>query len=220
MSPPSWLWPLLIFMLALTAVLRSAWFKGWQGEVVIRLACKFLDPKQYHVIHNVTLPAPDSGTTQIDHVIISRFGIFALETKNYGGAIYGSEDDRTWTQAIGNKKIRFPNPLRQNYRHTRTLSSLLGIPHEKVKSIVVFAGSARLKTKNKLPENVLTHGLLSHIKSHREALLSQDEVERARKLIAETRLAPGLVTRRRHVRNVRAGHVNARLGARAKQRRP
>ena len=166
-------------------------------------------------MHNVTLPSPGSGTTQIDHVIISRFGIFAVETKNYRGAIYGSEHDRTWTQAIGNKKIRFFNPLRQNYGHTRTLASLLGVPHEKVKSIVVFTGSVRLKTENKLPENVLTHGLLSYIKSHREMLLSQDDVERAMKLIAETRLAPNLATHRRHVRNVRA-----RLGARAKQRRP
>ncbi len=215
MSPPYWLWLLLIFMMALTAVLRSAWFKGWQGEMVIRLACKFLDPKQYHVLHNVTLPAPDGSTTQIDHVIISRFGIFVVETKNYGGAIYGSKHDRTWTQGIGNKKNRFFNPLRQNYRHTRTLASLLGVPHEKMKSVVVFTGSARLKTKNKLPENVLIRGLLAYIKSHREMLLSQDEVKRARKAVAETRLAPNLAAHRRHVRNVRA-----RLGARAKQKRP
>ena len=210
-----WLWPLLIFLMALTAMLHSAWFKGWQGEVVIRFACNFLDPKQYHVIHNVTLPSPGSSTTQIDHVVISRFGIFAVETKNYGGAIYGSEHDRTWTQAIGNKKIRFSNPLRQNYRHTKTLASLLGVPHEKMKSVVIFTGSARLKTKNKLPENVLTRGLLSYIKSHREMLLSQDEVERARKVIAESRLAPNFATHRRHVRN-----ANAKLGVRAKQKRP
>ncbi len=210
-----WLWPLLIFLMALTAMLHSGRFKGWHGEVVIRLACKFLDPKQYHVMHNVTLPAPDSGTTQIDHVIISRFGIFVVETKNYGGAIFGSEHDRTWTQAIGNKKIRFSNPLRQNYGHTRTLASLLGVPHEKMKSVVIFTGSARLKTKNKLPENVLTRGLLSYIKSHREMLLSPDDVGRAMKVIAETRLAPNFATHRRHVRN-----VHAKWGVRTKQKRP
>ena len=215
MSPPFWLWPLLIFLMALTAVLRSAWFKGWQGEWVIRLACRFLDPKKHHVLHNVTLPSPDNGTTQMDHVIISRFGIFVVETKNYGGAIYGSAHDRSWTQAIGNRKIRFSNPLRQNYGHTMALVALLGVPHEKVKSIVIFTGSARLKTKSKLPENVLTRGLLSYIKSHREMLLSQHEVERATKVIAASRLAPNLATHRRHVRNVRA-----KLGVRAKQNRP
>lgn len=205
MTPFAWLWPLLVVLAGTIVVLRSSWFKGWLGEIVVRLACRFLDRKIYHVAHNVTLPLPERGTTQIDHLIISRFGIFVVETKNFRGAIYGSEHDRTWTQVIGGRKIVFSNPLRQNYGHARAVAELLGIPYGAVQPIVMFIGSARIKTKNKLPANVLTHGLLSYIRSHREPVHSDGEVANFVKIVAEKRLPPTFATRRRHLRNIRAG---------------
>lgn len=61
------------------------WFKGMLGEFVINVSAKlFLDKKQYHLIKNVTLPTED-GTTQIDHIIVSKFGVFVVETKNMTG---------------------------------------------------------------------------------------------------------------------------------------
>lgn len=72
--------------------LRSI-FKGWVGEVQTSLGQHFfLDPKVYVSINNITLSG-SNGTTQIDHVIVSRFGIFVVETKNMEGWIYGSEKD-------------------------------------------------------------------------------------------------------------------------------
>ena len=210
MTPTLWIWSLLFFLAVITAILRSPWLKGWQGEMIIRVACRFLDQRTYRAIHNVTLPTPDGGTTQIDHIIVSRFGIFVVETKHYRGAIYGSECDRAWTQAIGKRKNSFPNPLRQNYGHVVALAEVVGIPRGKCKSIVMFTGSARLKTRNKLPGNVLTHGLLAYIKSHRDLLLSQDDMERVVRAIAEQRLAPNFTTRRRHVQNVRDRVDNGR----------
>jgi hypothetical protein len=53
--------------------LRSI-FKGWIGGVQGTLAKKiFLDPQVYVDINNITIPTPN-GTTQIDHVIVSRYG--------------------------------------------------------------------------------------------------------------------------------------------------
>jgi Nuclease-related domain len=55
--------------------------QGLLGELLVRLLAQFmLDKNTYHRVHNVTLLSPD-GTTQIDHVFVSRFGIFVLETK-------------------------------------------------------------------------------------------------------------------------------------------
>lgn len=210
MTPTLWIWPLLFFLAIITAILRSPWFKGWQGEMIIRVACRLLDQRAYRAIHNVTLSTPDGGTAQIDHIIVSRFGIFVVETKNYRGAIYGSGQDRTWKQVIGRQKNSFRNPLRQNYCHVVALAEVVGIPREKCKSVVMFTGSARLKTRNKLPENVLTHGLLAYIKSHRELLLSADEIKCVVRIIAEKRLAPNFTTRRRHVQNVRSRVDNRR----------
>jgi restriction system protein len=63
-------------LLALVIILKTPWFKGWIGELQINLVTKFfLSKDTYHLIKNVTIPA-DGGTTQIDHVIVSHFGVF------------------------------------------------------------------------------------------------------------------------------------------------
>ncbi len=46
------------------------------------------DKKQYHIIDNVTISNDQKGTTQIDHIVISKYGIFVIETKNMKGWIY------------------------------------------------------------------------------------------------------------------------------------
>jgi len=86
-------------LLALIAFLKSPFFKGLFGEFFVNLLAKFfLDKNVYHLVKNVTLPAED-GTTQIDHIIVSRYGIFVVETKNLKGRIFGSEN-----QPCGRKK--------------------------------------------------------------------------------------------------------------------
>jgi len=56
------------------------------------------DPSRYRHFHGLYLPRPDGkGTTQIDHIVVSRYGIFVIETKNYRGWIFGSEKQRDWT---------------------------------------------------------------------------------------------------------------------------
>src|SRR4030067_1544312 len=115
-------------------ILRSPWFKGWIGELQINLITKvFLDKNVYRLIKNVTIPT-EGGTTQIDHVIVSRFGVFVVETKNLRGWIFGKEGDAYWTQKLYRHSEKFQNPLRQNYKHTKTLSEILGISDDKLHS--------------------------------------------------------------------------------------
>ena len=78
-----WLVPLMLVI----GVLKSPWFKGHLGEFAVNLAIKLrLDKETYHLIKNVTLPTED-GSTQIDHVIVSVYGVFTVETKNMKGWI-------------------------------------------------------------------------------------------------------------------------------------
>lgn len=42
----------------------------------------------------------DKGSTQIDHIVVSKYGVFAIETKNYRGEIYGDDNREKWTQII------------------------------------------------------------------------------------------------------------------------
>jgi hypothetical protein len=107
------LWYLLPLFL-LVGLAKSPWFKGVMGEFVINVSIRLLlDKEQYHLIKNVTLPTED-GTTQIDHIIVSKYGVFVVETKNMKGWIFGGVHQRQWTQKIYKHSQKFQNPLHQN----------------------------------------------------------------------------------------------------------
>ena len=84
--------PILVFF-SLAAFLSFIYplCKGWFGEKTVAIILSTLPQKQYQVINNVMLRKKSGKTTQIDHVVISPYGIFVLETKNYRGYITGSE---------------------------------------------------------------------------------------------------------------------------------
>ena len=65
-------------------------------------------------------------------------GIFCIETKNYIGWIFGSENQDKWTQTLYNgEKNQFLNPLKQNKSHIYHLSKVLGGKY-KINSLVVM----------------------------------------------------------------------------------
>src|SRR5689334_18178024 len=95
-----------------------------RGEVkVTRALRKFAGPN-YHLLNHITLPL-QKGSTQVDHILISRFGVFVIETKDHGGWIFAGAEDRHWTQVIYGNKFRFRNPLSQNQGHVRAIQKLL-----------------------------------------------------------------------------------------------
>jgi len=178
-------WPYLIGLLSLvllSALIKSPLVKGWWGERQIRLNLRRLDPQRYQCFHDLYLPRPDGqGTTQIDHVVVSPNGIFVIETKNYSGWIFGSENGKEWTQQIYRKKSRFRNPLHQNALHLRALATHLDLPADRFHSFVYFIGSATFKKP--LPDNVRTSGLIEWIKAHQCQLLTPPEHARAQQTL-------------------------------------
>ena len=44
-----------------------------------------INPTNEVLINNVTLRLLDGRTTQIDHILISQYGVYAIETKDYRG---------------------------------------------------------------------------------------------------------------------------------------
>ena len=197
-------WWLLPFLL-IAAVLKSPRFKGWVGEsLVSRKASLKLPPEQYHAYDNVTLPDGD-GTTQIDHIFVSRYGVFVVETKNMTGWIFGAENQAHWTQTLYKHKTRFQNPIRQNYKHIKTLESLLRIPVSKIHTVIVFAGDSKFKTE--LPKCVCTlRNFTDYIRSFSDTVFSDDEVAIIRRNIENARLEDNSATRNAHVKNLRDRH--------------
>jgi len=186
-------------------------FKGFVGEAFGSLAHKImLDKSIYHELNNVTIPTPD-GTTQIDHVIVSRYGIFVVEAKNMSGWIFGNEKTAEWTQSFPGGKFRFQNPLRQNYRHTKCLAEFLGVEHSKLHSVVMFWGESKFKTP--MPENVLDRGYTGYIKSKAEILFSDDEVQEIVEAIQSGKLPRTWATRRQHITSLKDRHAKPVTGS-------
>lgn len=154
---------------------KSGTGKGFLGEWFVRMLLKMrLKSPEYLLFHNVMLPS-GNGTTQIDHMVVSAYGIFVIETKNYGGWIFGGERQAMWTQRFHHATHRFQNPLFQNYKHTQTVTELFSLDKRCVISAVVFVGDAEFKTP--MPPNVTkSNGLLDFIKMYKVAILTMEEV--------------------------------------------
>lgn len=200
-TPLLWLLPLFL----LGAILKLPVVKGWFGErLVIRRGEKTLPAAIYRPFHDVTLQDAD-GTTQVDHIYVSIFGIFVVETKQMTGWIFGREHDSQWTQTIFKKKAKFQNPLLQNMRHTKALEALLRLPPSRFHSLVVFSGDAKLKSDT--PDSVcMLNDFDSHIRSFKEPVLSREDVEEICKKIEVGRLAPTHATRKAHVADLNRRH--------------
>ena len=194
-----WLIPLVIVVL----FFKSATGKGIVGEGMLNSFLGVsLNKEEYQLLKDVTLPTED-GTTQIDHIIVSRYGIFVIETKNYKGWIYGSEHQKRWTQSIYGKKNTFQNPLHQNYKHSKTLQKLLNLDDDKVFSVIVFVGESTFKTD--MPNNVVRpRDLIRFIKAHNKALFASNDVNNIVWHIEESRLSRGFQTDRQHVQNLKS----------------
>jgi restriction system protein len=198
---------LLAIIILIVFLFRQPAIKGKAGEIAVSMCLKLmLDKPAYRVIDNVTIPDDKDGTTQIDHIVVSKYGIFVIETKNMKGWIYGDEHSPKWTQVFNrNSKFPFQNPLRQNYKHIMCLAQLLDLPKESFIHLIVFVGDCRIKTRDKIPANVVTGGISmkNFILSRREELFDESTVTAICEAIESGRLTKGLKTNRDHVNHVK-----------------
>jgi len=161
---------------------RRGWqgaLKGWIGEAMTRwFVLDRLDPREYRVFHDLYVPRADGdGTSQIDHVVVSRFGVFVIETKNLGGWIAGRENEKQWTQKNGRQTRKIQNPLIQNRGHVKALREFLDFDGSAFISVVWMIGDARIKQP--VPSGVLTGGLSGFVHRLRAPLLAPEAVETA-----------------------------------------
>ncbi|MBA6264293.1 nuclease-related domain-containing protein [Colwellia sp. Bg11-12] len=160
---------------------------------------------QYSIINDVTLPLDDGGTTQIDHIIVSPFGVFVIETKNMKGWIFGNEKQAKWTQTIYRTKHSFQNPLRQNYKHAQTLAQLLNLPAELFHSVIIFTKNAEFKTN--MPLNVgHLKGMIAFIMSFKSSLIKPEVQLEVEECISNTSLKRGFKTNKNHVNYLKSKH--------------
>ena len=143
-------WPTIFIIAAIAIALFKPQIKGFLGEKTVSGILKTLPEAQYRVLNDIMLET-EYGTTQIDHIVVSVYGIFVIETKNYKGWITGSEYGEMWTKNMYGNKYTFRNPLKQNHAHVMALSTKLDRPKEYFIPIVVFSVNSDIKVKTKTP---------------------------------------------------------------------
>jgi len=136
----------LLIVLAIFIKLKMPEWKGKYSEKLVN--DKLLElPNEYIVFHNLLFES-NGRSTQIDHLVISPYGVFVIETKGYKGWILGGEYSEYWTQVIYKSKQQFYNPVRQNEGHVRFLRYLLKTSFKiPFIPIVVFNNDAELKIR-------------------------------------------------------------------------
>lgn len=182
--------------------LLSGWLapvKGWFGEQKISVVLRFLGND--YMLRNDVLLVQGNYSTQIDHVVVSRYGVFVIETKNYKGSIFGSETLYKWKHTTRSGSYEFYNPVLQNKKHVAMLSRVLGRPVSIFVPIVVFTGVKKLRV-NVSSHVVMTLGLNSVISSYTTPILTDQEVaDICAKLDVQNKVSPAL--RQTHKKNAR-----------------
>lgn len=151
--------------------------KGYIGEFKVSRILKRLG-KDYKILRDITIDT-DYGSNQIDFIVVSLYGIFVIEVKNYTGVIkqrqgaYWDKYDRA------NKKYSVYSPINQNNSHINVIKYNLGGYRDLkyYKSIIVYNNSVKLS--NRIYDNVIyIRNLKKYIKAHKEELLDRGDIDK------------------------------------------
>lgn len=179
----------IFIILFILLKLNYAKIKGALGEFKVDVTLNFLG-SDYEVLNNVLIKCSSGNTSQIDHIVLSEYGIFVIETKNYKGWIFGNEKAEYWTQIIYKKRNSFRNPVKQNWAHIYALKNVLAeFPTVRYYPIVVFAGMATLKSIESSVPVIYSNMLRRTIKnSSCEKCISKEDLIGIRALLESIQL--------------------------------
>jgi hypothetical protein len=195
------------FLVGRRRTVRLPTFQNSGEALVSRVLLSHFSPPDYHLMNHVTLRMED-GTTQVDHILVSRFGVFVIETKDHRGWIFANAANATWTQVLFRWRFKFQNPIFQNMRHVRAVQGLLEfLPLGAVKSIVVFSGDAEFKTET--PKGVLAiDQLTEYLRQQTEVVMSQNRLQFCVGRLETARLAISGATDVEHRQSLARRHGN------------
>ena len=134
-------------------------------------------------------------------MIVSLYGIFVIESKNYKGKIYGSYDAEKWSQYINGEQFNFRNPVKQNLGHVIAIERLTRINSKFIIPLVVFTGSATLKLYG-CDEVIYDGMLLETIYRYRNKVFSPESMQAYARII-DDKIDDNAQTKSAHVSAVR-----------------
>ena len=202
------LFPMVIVILAAFALIyirhKLPEWKGKYSEDLVNR--KLLGLSDEYIVFSNLLFENNGYSTQIDHLVVSPYGVFVIETKGYKGWILGGEYSERWTQNIYGKKFTFYNPIKQNEGHVRFLRHLLkcsaDIPFI---PIVVFNNDAELKVLVKDHIVVNRYSLTRVIVQYHDSVITKETID----WVVKTIIANSKVVDKEEMQKHKA-NVNAR----------
>ena len=199
--PLNLLWG-LIAILMLASKGFSILFRSAFSELRVYLTLKLHLPKKtYHIIKNVRLPTETSSKI-IDYIIVSRYGLFMIQTKNMKGWIYAGQNQKQWTHKLHKRTRLFPNPLHESFDHIISLEGCLNIDVNTIQSVIVFDQNCEFKTT--MPANATkARGCVNYIKLFSKKIYNENQVQRLVADINRGHLTNNIRANREHVQHVR-----------------
>ena len=201
----------IVLILVIVFKINSSKIKGSVGEFKVNTRLNFLG-NEYISLNDILIKSSNGNTSQIDELVLSEYGIFIIETKNYKGWIFGNEKSENWTQVIFKEKHTFRNPIKQNWSHVYALKNVFSeFPNIHYFPIVVFTGDATLKGIESTVPVIYSNRLNSTIKNlSSEKCLSQTEVEKIKSILESVEITEKMA-RKEHVKNIKQNIVEKQL---------
>lgn len=200
-----------IIIISIILKINSPRIKGIIGEFNVNTRLKFLG-NEYIVLKDILIKSSNNSTSQIDEIILSEYGIFVIETKNYKGWIFGNEKSENWTQIIFKEKYNFRNPVKQNWSHIYALRNILSnFPNIKYFPIVVFTGDVTLKEIESSIPVIYDNQINNTIKNlSSEKCISLKELKQIKSILESSEIKEKVI-RKEHIKTIKRKIINDKL---------
>lgn len=195
---------LLFMIIIITALLlailisNSTTYKGKSGEKMVAERLDILDDPKY-IMNNIMINE-NGKSRQIDHIAITKYGVFVIETKNYSGSVYGKEKSNEWKQYLNKQCFKFKNPIHQNFGHLQIVKKEIGDITNEVFSIVAFIRRCTLKVDTTTP--VIYEDQLAQYIRNKPQVLNEEQIKQIYQILSACKIT-NTETIQNHAENVK-----------------
>ncbi len=130
-------WGPVVILLIIALILSYAAIKNWLKEQYMYRCVRRLGVAAER---SIALPDGMDGRVLIENIVLAPDGIYILPIKRYCGIIFAAENIETWTQLVGKRSYKFPNPLPELDAYVMAVRNLL--PAIKVEGYILVTSDA------------------------------------------------------------------------------
>ncbi len=153
-----------------------------------------LDQRRYTLFGPMALPA-GGGSQAVDHLVVSRFGVFVIVSELRKGEIRGGESQEFWAEKRGGAVRRWPNPLYRAKLQMEAVQRVVELPRHYFHLLVAVEGLQR--PSRLVPENVLpASSMVAWVRARDKQLLSPEQADRVVKAITDAAMPAPKPSRR------------------------